>query len=100
MRKHGARSTLIISLTFNDMKAIQTKYLGATNCRPSRIKATAEGVSAVVYTVDELEDSGAGSLQSAHVLAAHAFAARYNWHLKLASGVLPSGDHCHVFVEA
>lgn len=51
------------------MKAIKTTYLGPTNTKPSRIKASAEGVKSKTYPT------------------------------KLASGGLPNGDWVHCFIQ-
>lgn len=68
------------------MQAIQTKYLGPTNTRGSRIKATcAAGTLAIQY-----ED------EKSHRKAAEALAAKLNWTTPLLGGQLP--DHSHVFV--
>lgn len=76
------------------MKAIVTKYLPFTNIKPSRIKASAEGVKSVIRSCDELE----GFARSVHIQAAHLFCADNNWSGNLASGQLPNGDWAHCFI--
>lgn len=85
------------------MKAITTKYLGATNTKPSRIKASAEGVSARTWTVDFLEEElitacQPSGQQAIHELAARKFAAGLDWSTDLVSGGLPDGSWCHCFL--
>jgi hypothetical protein len=75
------------------MKAIQTRYLGATNYRGSRIKASAEGVPAVTIPYPHELDT-----ERAHRSAAAALAARHDWTQKIHGGALPSGDWAWVFV--
>lgn len=76
------------------MKAIQTKYLGPTNTKGSRIKAWAEGVKPMTFAwgySDDVDDN--------HKRAATVFANKHGWLLEqrsLASGTLPNGDMCHV----
>ncbi len=76
------------------MKAIITKYLPFTNTKPSRIKASAEGVKSIIRTCDGLEGFG----RSVHIQAAHLFCADNNWSGNLASGGLPSGEWAHCFI--
>lgn len=73
------------------MKAIITRYIGATNTKPSRIKASAEGVTPKTWTCDSLETSG-------HQEAARLFAGLQGWPTKLASGGLPNGDWAHCII--
>lgn len=81
------------------MKAILTSYLPCTNFRPSRIKASAEGVKSIAYTCDELENSGAHNAESRHELAARKFADAKGWNRELISGGLPNGDFAHCFIR-
>ncbi len=73
------------------MKAITTKYLGPTNYRGSRIKATAEGVKAL--TLPYPHEFGPGV--EAHAPAAIALCRRMGWHGKLIGGGTDKG---YVFV--
>lgn len=75
------------------MQAIQTKYLGPTNTKGSRIKATCAAGSITIGYPHEVEHG-----QSAHRKAAEALAAKLGWtnHGPLLGGQLP--DHSHVFV--
>jgi len=91
------------------MQAILTKYLPATNFKPSRIKAICARGSVIVSY-----DQG-GSNDSAHLYAAQVLvdrftredAARYAadpksnpWLRARAIGCLPTGDYAHVFISA
>ena len=84
------------------MKAITTKYLGATNTKPSRIKASAEGVPAHVWTIDSLQDLRLGSgadIRNLHAVAAAKFAEERGWNPTLASGGTANPDvwvHCFI----
>jgi hypothetical protein len=75
------------------MQAIQTKYLGVTNTKGSRIKATCAAGSITIPYPHEL-----GQGQPAHRKAAEALVAKLGWsvHGALLGGQLP--DHSHVFV--
>ncbi len=77
------------------MQAIQTRYLGPTNYRSSRIKAfAAAGSVTVTY------DHGL-NLDENHAAAAYALREKLDWANKhypsMTQGVLPCGDHVHVF---
>lgn len=81
------------------MKAIQTKYLGATNTKPARIKASTEGVPSKTYSKESLWKpyGGSGEVPNYHIEAAQRFARENNWSTDLASGGLPCPDvwvHC------
>lgn len=66
------------------MKAIQTRYMPATNTRGSRIKASAEGVKSLSIPYPH-ELSGA----AVHAAAAVELCKRQNWTGNLVSGGLP-----------
>lgn len=79
------------------MQAIQTKYLGPTNHRGARIKATCDSGSVTVswdYS-HNVEDN--------HRLAAEALSLKLGWlmvtHGTVHTGSLPDGSFCHVFVK-
>jgi hypothetical protein len=82
------------------MKAIHTKTLPATNTKPSRIKALAEGVPSRTYSCDYLENLAGLDNLNTHERAAHCFALSRNWSPTLVSGGLPNGDWCHCFVDS
>ena len=69
------------------MKAIQIKYLPATNTKGSRLKAIAYGGLSLTAPFDyEATDGGERNL-------AEAFCAKYNWSFKaLHDGSLPDGS--------
>jgi hypothetical protein len=75
------------------MQAIVTKFIGPTNHRPSRIKATADAGTCTVSWDYSL------GVSDNHIGAAKALCAKLEWEVKLASGSLP-GDagYCHVIV--
>ena len=79
------------------MKAIITKTLPATNTKPARIKASAEGVASVIYSRDSL---GMEENLSTHQLAARQFCRHRGWDGSLASGGLPDGSWVHCFVDS
>lgn len=72
------------------MQAIQTKYLGPTNVRGSRVKAIAEAGSVTLSWNHSLNADGN------HKAAAEALANKFGWHGKWFSGWLP--DNGMVFV--
>jgi hypothetical protein len=66
------------------MKAIITKYMPASNFKPSRVKATAEGVKSIVLPWDyslATEDN--------HLWAALKLCDSLGWKNALVSGALP-----------
>lgn len=76
------------------MKAIQTRYLPATNFKGSRVTATAEGGDKpwrVTVSYD-------GDHDEAHKRAAEALCAKMGWTGDLIGGGLPNGDMAWVFV--
>lgn len=75
-------------------QAIITKYLGPTNFRGSRIKATAYAGS---VTIDY--DAGL-SQQRNHDAAARKLAKKFGWHGDWVAGGMPSEDgNCYVVLE-
>ena len=80
------------------MQAIITKYLGPTNFRGSRVKATCQAGSVTLPWDDALD------MEENHDRAANARSAKLGWNKppygKMVSGGLPdsSGD-CYVFVQ-
>lgn len=74
------------------MQAIVTKYLGPTNFRGSRVKATADAGS-VTLSWDDALDS-----RSNHEAAAKALADKFGWRGRLIGGGLPTG-YAFVFEE-
>lgn len=92
----------------NKMQAILTKYLGATNFRGSRIKASCARGSMMVSYPYEL------SGDAVHVYAADLLVKKFvaedakqyqtpaeknPWNRPRLVGQLPSGDHAHVFTS-
>ncbi len=76
------------------MKAIKTRYLGPTDHRGSRIKATAEGIRESV-TVPYPHEMNSGP--DAHSVAALALCRKMGWDGTLIAGGL---DDCYVFTFA
>lgn len=83
------------------LQAIQTKYLGPTNSRGSRIKATAAAGSVTVswdYALDQCDN---------HRAAAKALCDKFGWITdtklgtrgNLESGQLADGSYVHVFAD-
>lgn len=76
-------------------QAIVTKYHGPTNTRGSRVSAEASA-GKLFITWDDALDSDKN-----HEAAAVAFIKKMNWLNRaregIAHGVLPNGDHVHVF---
>ena len=77
------------------MQAIQTRYLGPTNSRGSRIKAWAAAGSITIGYPHEL------SGQACHRKAAEALLEKLEWTKEnygegLLGGCLPNGDYCFV----
>lgn len=79
------------------MQAIVTKYLGATNNRPSRIKATCDAGSVTVSWNHSL------GIDDNHEAAALALREKLGWtqdYGTLVGGGLPGGaGNCYVFVK-
>ena len=78
------------------MKAIQTRYYGPTNTKPSKIKAWAEGVAPVYVTYGSLPDDLSG--EAAFRYVAEQLAAKYGWANTLVGGGLPNGDYAFCMV--
>lgn len=81
------------------MQAIQTKYLPATNTKPSRIKAWCEAGSIIVSYSHEHDVSGE------HYAAAQALVVKLGWtgpyYGELKQGALPNNaGYCHVMVKS
>ena len=78
------------------MQAIRTKYLGPTDYRGSRIKASAEAGS---VTIGYPHEKGAG--EEAHRVAADALMEKLGWSedYGLAGGMLPDGSYAFVLVS-
>jgi hypothetical protein len=69
------------------MKAIQTKYLGATNFKPARIVARAEGVASVTVSYDSEFDEGEN-----HARAAKKLRDKMGWTGRMVGGGLADGN--------
>lgn len=76
------------------MKAILTRYHGATNTRGSRISATAEGGHRISIPYPH-ELSG----EACHAAAATELCRKLQWCGDLIGGGLPNGDYCFVFAQ-
>lgn len=79
-------------------QAIVTKYLGPTNFKGSRVKATAEAGSVTLSWDDAL------GIEENHLRAAVALREKFNWHVTsltadLIGGALPGGGYVFVSVE-
>ena len=75
-------------------QAIETKYIGPTNLRGSRVKATAQAGSIIMHWDDAL------GVDENHTKAALALCAKYDWKGKLCAGALSNGrGNVFVFVD-
>lgn len=75
------------------MQAIETRYLGPTNTRGSRIKATAAAGSITIHYDDALNSD------ENHKRAAIALAQKYGWEGRLVEGGSPGGSgNVYVFM--
>jgi hypothetical protein len=74
-------------------QAIMTRYLGPSNVRGARVKATAAAGS-VTLSWDHALNSDAN-----HLAAARALADKFEWQGALIGGGLPSADMCFVMVN-
>lgn len=75
------------------MQAIQTKYLGPTNFRGSRIKVTCAARSITVDWNHSLNS------EENHINAAKDLIAKLNWKGNIATGQLKDGSYVHVFTS-
>ena len=73
------------------MQAIKTKYLGPTDHRGSRLKATASGGSVTIPWDYELDTEGN------HRYAALALCDKLQWRGRMISGCLLGKEYVHVF---
>lgn len=80
------------------MQAILTKYLGPTNTKGSRIKASCASGSIIIPYPYEFD------VTMAHNYAAQCLVNKLGWNSQyygeLITGQLPSGDYCHVFANS
>ena len=76
------------------MKAIIVKVLPATNTKPTRLKASAEGVASIIRSAD-----GDRGYEKDAARIARELCAKYEWNWPIASGQLANGDHVFCFVE-
>ena len=75
------------------MKAILTKYIGPTDTKPSRVKASAAGVKSIITSFGLYDGT-----EEAHNAAAQMLADKYGWTGQLVSGGLPDGTVAHCFL--
>jgi len=74
------------------MQAITTKYLGPTNTRGSRVKATCQAGSVTIEWDDALNSD------QNHNAAATALIEKWGWCGKWLEGVLTDGSHVYVCI--
>jgi len=72
------------------LQAIITKYIGPTNTRPGRVKATAEAGSVTVEWEHGL------SIDGNHARAAKALRDKFNWQGRMVGGHLPQKNPHHM----
>ena len=75
------------------MQAIETKYLGPSNVKGARIKATASAGSVTVGYDHAL------SLEANFRFAARALCAKFGWPLEFSEGTLPNGNQVFILNE-
>lgn len=73
------------------MQAIQIHYLGPTNTKGSRLKATAQAGSVTIPYPYEVNN------EAAYRKAAEALCDKLKWAGKLGGGQLPNGDYVFTF---
>jgi len=74
-------------------QAIVTKFIGPTNNRGSRIKATADAGSVTVSYDHAL------GVEGNHRAAAEALALKYGWPLDMVGGGLPGSGYAFVYAD-
>ena len=76
------------------MKAIQTKYIGATNRKPARVKAFDMDGNAVTVTDGDAESAGVKFTEDfdLHAYAAKRLAERMKWSGHLIRGEIKGGS--------
>lgn len=83
------------------MRAIQTKYIGPTNTKPSRIKAWIPDLKPIYYSCSSLDCYHKGGFMEWHDEAARKYAADHAWldvgH-DIVGAVIAPGHHCHTIV--
>lgn len=88
------------------MKAIQVRYMPATNTKPTRLKVFAYGLKPLIYSVNSFDSNH--KFKSVEQQAAEKFANNFNWLVYcnwnytervLRGGQLANGDHVFVIVE-
>lgn len=88
------------------MKAIQVKYMPATNTKNTRLKVFAEGLKPLIYSIEKFDTNHA--FKSVEQQAAEEFANHFNWlaysswsetEYVLRGGQLANGDHVFVIVS-
>lgn len=75
------------------MQAIQTKYLGPTNYKGSRVKATCAAKTITMEWNHEINS------EENHRSAAYMLTSVLRWQVILASGHLKDGSFVHVIVK-
>lgn len=80
-------------MSFMVLQAIETRYLGPTNVRGSRVKATAAAGSLTTDWDDALNS------EQNHLRAALMLSSKFDWKGDLAQGVLASGNNVFVFTS-
>ena len=82
------------------MKAIQVRYLPATDRKPSRLKASAHGVKSVTVSKDGWRSHDNRSAEDVAVQALLDQNPQWKWTLAdLAHGTLPNGDLAYVLID-
>lgn len=73
------------------MKAIQVRYLGPTDTKPSRLKVMAYGLKPEIYNVWR------DAMESDAFIVARKYCKSHGWSTALVGGQLPNGDYVFCF---
>lgn len=84
------------------MKAIRTKYHGATNTKPARLSATTgeagQRIMISRHAVPDAFDTGMGN--GLHAYVARQLADKFGWNKQLIGGGFPDGTMVWVFADS
>ena len=75
------------------MKAIRVHFIAATDTRPTRVCASAEGVASITR---QYEFDGDESVRN----VAQELATKYGWHGRWIEGGMPDGSTCFVLADS
>ena len=82
------------------MKAIQIKFMSATNTKNARLKVWVGNIKPVIYNIEQFDTN---AIKCIELQAALKFAESLGWlqdgKYDLVIGKLPNLDHCAIIVE-